>query len=124
MATIFYISFSLIDLIISVVEVFASLIKTKHRAIFVKQTLAAFSGLKSCRKREKVNVYDRRSHNLDGLRHCLGIHDWSAISACDYVKNVYNEWFAENRVAVAVIYSISAAVVAFNDVTRRHCVAE
>jgi hypothetical protein len=53
---------------ISEVEVFASLIKTKHRAVIVKQTLAANSNLTSC-KRKKANVYDRRSHNLDALSH-------------------------------------------------------
>jgi hypothetical protein len=76
---------------ISEVEVFASLIKTKHRAVFVKQTLLCKSKFRMC-ERKKVKVYDRRPHHLDVLRHCLGIHDWSETLACEDVQIVYNEF--------------------------------
>ena len=42
--------------------------------------------------RKKVKVYDRRPHHLDSLRHSLGIHDWSATSACEDIQIVYNEF--------------------------------
>ena len=43
-------------------------------------------------ERKKVQIYDRRQHHLDVLRHSLGVHDWSAILACDDVQNVYSEF--------------------------------
>ena len=48
---------------ISEVEVFASLIKTKHRAVFVRQTLSSNINLKRS-ERKKAEVYDRRPHNF------------------------------------------------------------
>jgi hypothetical protein len=76
---------------ISEVEVFASLIKTKHRAVFVRQILSPRVIHKKS-ERKKAQVYDRRQHHLDALRHSLGIHDWSAMLACDDVQKVYSEF--------------------------------
>jgi len=52
--------------------VFASLIKTNHRAVFVKQTLLSQSKLKILCERKKIKVYVRRSYHLDVLRHSIG----------------------------------------------------
>jgi len=70
---------------------FASLIKTKHRAVFVKQTLLSQSKLKMC-ERTKVKLYDRRPHHIDVLRHSIGIHDLSTTLACGDVQTVYDEF--------------------------------
>jgi hypothetical protein len=76
---------------ISHVEVFSSLIKTKHKAVCIKLALSNnLDEYKNARNRTKV--YDLRPHFIDYLRYCIGVHDWSPLLSCNDVQIVYDEF--------------------------------
>ena len=53
-------------------DVFISLVKTKHRAVYVRQRVGA-SVMTENQNRAKFILYDLRQHHIDSLRFYLGI---------------------------------------------------
>lgn len=72
--------------------VFASLIKTKHKAVLVKLDLGDGVNSHSAHRvaRRKVKVYDLKPHNIDALRAAIVAKDWNEMRVCTDVETVYN----------------------------------
>ena len=93
---------------ISYWDVLSSLIKTKHKAVYVEQH---FGSARKCEAndRQKSSFYDLRQHHIDALRYHLGIHDWSSILSCDNIQTVYDQflqtvkWYIELCIPVTTV---------------------
>jgi hypothetical protein len=71
-------------------DVFASIIKTKHQAVYVTQTLCSKQTVKSGCK--KFLLYDLRKHHINALRYYLGVYDWSHILLNEDIQTVYDQF--------------------------------
>jgi hypothetical protein len=75
------------------VDVFKSLIKTKHLVVHVSLATVVNNNnvLNKCKGRKSV-LYDLRSQNIDSLRYALGVHDWSLELSCSDIQPVYDNF--------------------------------
>jgi hypothetical protein len=72
--------------------VFASLIKTKHQAVYVT-TSNDFIQETANGRRKKILLYDLRPQYIDALRYHLGVFDWSIITSRDYdIQTMYDQF--------------------------------
>jgi hypothetical protein len=73
-------------------DVFASLIKTKHQAVYVT-TSNDFIQETANGRRKKILLYDLRPQYIDALRYHLGVFDWSIITSRDYdIQTMYDQF--------------------------------
>jgi len=59
------------------VDVLNSLLKTKHKALYVHSPIESLTA--SANSRTKVTVYDLRAHNIDRLRFAIANYNWSSL---------------------------------------------
>jgi hypothetical protein len=73
-------------------DVFASLKKTKHQAVYVT-TSNGFIQETANGRHKKILLYDLRLQYIDALRYHLGVFDWSIITSRDYnIPTMYGQF--------------------------------
>jgi hypothetical protein len=76
----------------SQVDVFTCLSKTRHQAVYAKQSLSSDLSINIC-NHEEFFVYDLRPHRLDALNYHLGVYDWRLTLSCDQVQTVCDTFY-------------------------------
>ena len=77
-------------------QVFKSLVKTKHQTVLVVPCSV------HCvpNKPQKFTLYDIRSHNVDLLRYCIGILNWSNVYFWQDLQAKYDRFLYSIRSAI------------------------
>jgi hypothetical protein len=70
------------------VKVFKSIVKTKHMAVLAEPLDGGTDTTWNIKR--KVTIYDTREHNVNRLRHELGIFDWSLITNLPQINDMYS----------------------------------
>jgi len=95
------------------VSVFSSLLKTKHKVVFAVCVAAEFICGK--RQRRKILLVERREHNIDFLRYCLGVYDWTSLLYCNDIQIVYDNFLAIIEYFLSLCIPVRVVRIGFKD---------
>ena len=95
------------------VSVFCSLLKTKHKVVFA--VCAAAESVCGKRQRNKILLADRREHNINFLRYCLGLYDWKPLLYCSDIQIVYDNFLAVIEYFLSVCIPVHVVRIGFKD---------
>jgi hypothetical protein len=52
-------------------------------------------------ERQKIRLYDKRTHNIDCLRHAFGVYNWFSVTDRQYIQDIYSEFLEVVKTQVA-----------------------
>ena len=80
---------------------FKSLVKTKHMAVLAVPVTGSSAGNLAKTERQKIRLYDKRAHNIDRLRHALGVYNWFSVTDRQCIQDIYSEFLEVVKTQVA-----------------------
>jgi hypothetical protein len=99
---------------VSQVEMFSSLIMTKHQVVYVKQSVTLNFPANSC-SCKKFSAYHLRPHHLNVLRYYIGINDWRSMLSCEELQSAYDEFLTTVKYYIQICIPVKTVCLGKRD---------